>query len=162
MYWIPAEQFYIEYFLTLGLKPFWTKYHHSFFADVINYGFLTTETNSKAFIYFVVKTTSSESYLKWLYRNFTMAEMTSLHMYLFTNFVYNCVFRKDEKKPHETFPISKKNFTLKMNANLKKELCFENERKSQKRTMFWKWTHILKKKYILKMFLEKWKAINHF
>ena len=129
---------------------------------VINYGFLTTETNSKAFIYFVVKTTSSESYLKWLYRNFTMAEMTSLHMYLFTNFVYNCVFRKDEKKPHETFPISKKNFTLKMNANLKKELCFENERKSQKRTMFWKWTHILKKKYILKMFLEKWKAINHF
>ena len=71
-----------------------------------------------------------------------MAEMTSLHMYLFTNFVYNCVFRKDEKKPHETFPISKKNFTLKMNANLKKnyvlkmnanlkkELCFENERTS--------------------------------
>ena len=26
-----------------------------------------------------------------------MAEMTSLHLYLFTNFVYNCVFRKDEK-----------------------------------------------------------------
>ena len=51
-----------------------------------------------------------------------MAEMTSLHMYLFINFVYNCVFRKDEKKPHETFPISKKNFTLKMNANLKKNI----------------------------------------
>ena len=65
-----------------------------------------------------------------------MAEMTSLHMYLFTNFVYNCVFRKDEKKPHETFQISKKNYILKMNAHLEKELRFENERTSQKRTTF--------------------------
>ena len=59
-----------------------------------------------------------------------MAEMTSLHMYLFTNFVYNCVFQKDEKKPHETFLISKKNYILKMNAHLEKELRFENERTS--------------------------------
>ena len=65
-----------------------------------------------------------------------MAEMTSLHMYLFTNFVYNCIFWKDEKKPHETFYISKKNYILKMNAHLKKELRFENERASQKRTKF--------------------------
>ena len=35
-------------------------------------------------------------------------------MYLFTIFVYNCVFQKDEKKPHETFHISKKNYILKM------------------------------------------------
>ena len=59
-----------------------------------------------------------------------MAEMTLLHMYLFTNFVYNCFFWKDEKKPRETFPFSKKNYILKMNANLKKEVCFENERTS--------------------------------
>jgi hypothetical protein len=67
-----------------------------------------------------------------------MAEMTPLHMYLFTNFVYNCVFRKDEKKPHETFPISKKNFTLKMNANLKKELHFENVFGSEKQLIIFK------------------------
>ena len=57
-------------------------------------------------------------------------------MYLFTNFVYNCVFRKDEKKPHETFQFSKKDNILKMNAHLEKELRFENERTSQKRTTF--------------------------
>ena len=79
-------------------------------------------------------------------QKFQMTEMTSLHMYLFTNFVYNCVFRKDEKKPHETFPISKKNFTLKMNANLKKEL---------KKNYVLKMNAHLEKKYILKMFLEK-------
>ena len=94
----------------------------------------------KLYIYFVVKTTSSVELFEVTHRNFKMAEMTSLHMYLFTNFVYNCVFRKDEKKPHETFPISKKNFTLKMNANLKKrtkkELCFENERTSWKKIHF--------------------------
>ena len=37
----------------------------------------------------------------------------------------------------------------------KKELHIENECTSWKRTTFWKWTHILKKNYILKMFLEK-------
>ena len=80
----------------------------------------------KLYIYFVVKTTSSVELFEVTHRNFKMAEMTSLHMYLFTNFVYNCVFRKDEKKPHETFPISKK-------------------------TTYWKWTHILKKNYVLKV-----------
>ena len=44
----------------------------------------------------------------------------------------------------------------------KKRTPIENERKSWKITTYWKWTHILKKNYILKMFLEKWKAINHF
>ena len=92
----------------------------------------------KLYIYFVVKTTSSVELFEVTHRNFKMAEMTSLHMYLFTNFVYNCVFRKDEKKPHETFPISKKNYISKMNAHLKKELHIENEHTSQKRTTFWK------------------------
>ena len=55
-----------------------------------------------------------------------MAEMTSLHMYLFTNeqiFVNKrvfTVFRKKEKKTHKTFPMFE-TFSLKMNAHFEKE-----------------------------------------
>ena len=44
-----------------------------------------------------------------------MAEMTSLHMYLFTN---ECLqfFGKRKKKTHETFPMFG-TFSLKMNAH---------------------------------------------
>ena len=59
-----------------------------------------------------------------------MAEMTLLHMYLFTNFVYNCFFRKDEKKPYKTSQF------LKMKTPFKKEQHFENENTFQKRTTF--------------------------
>ena len=64
----------------------------------------------KLYIYFVVKTTSSVELFEGTHRNFKMAEMTSLHMYLFTNFVYNCVFRKDEKSL--TKPVTKNSYLL--------------------------------------------------
>ena len=49
-------------------------------------------------------------------------------------FVYNCVFRKDEKKTSRN--LSHSFHILKMNAHFEKELHFENERTFRKRTTF--------------------------
>ena len=62
-----------------------------------------------------------------------------------------------------------------MKTPFEKESHFENENTFRKRTMFWKWKHLVKKNHILRMevhsemylenenvFLEKWKVINPF
>ena len=85
----------------------------------------------KLYIYFVVKTTSSVK----LFEDFevTLQKFHNgwndfiAHVFVYKLCLQLC-FSERWKKPHETFPISKKNFSLKMNANLKKELCIENER----------------------------------
>ena len=72
-------------------------------------------------------------------------------------------------KKEKTFHI------LKMKTPFEKESHFENENTFRKRTMFWKWKHLVKKNHILRMevhsemylenenvFLEKWKVINPF
>jgi len=73
------------------------------FTYIINYGFLTTETNLKALYIFV--TTSS----------------VKLFVVNVQIFVYNCVFRKKEKQHSKTFHI------LKMKAHFEKEPHFENK-----------------------------------
>ena len=112
----------------------------------------------KLYIYFVVKTTSS---VKLFDKKVTIQKFhNGRNDFIAHVFVYKwvfTVFRKKEKKTHETFPMFE-TFSLKMNAH-------------------WKWTRISKKNHILKMnahfekephfedesmFLEKWKAINPF
>ena len=67
-------------------------------------------------------------------------------MYLFTIFVYNCVFRKDDKKPHETFHISKKNYILKMAHGTFKNSLYHIQGLISKRAHFNR--SIIKKQHI--------------
>ena len=73
---------------------------------IIDYRFLTTETNLKTlYIFRCLFTTSS----------------VKLFVVNVKIFVYNCVFRKKKKNTHETFHI------LKMKTHFEKEPHFENE-----------------------------------
>ena len=98
----------------------------------------------KLYIYFVVKTTSSVKLFEVTIQKFH----NGWNDFIAHVFVYKwvfTVFRKKEKKTHETFPMFE-TFSLKMNAH-------------------WKWTRISKKEPHFEnesIFLEKWKAINPF
>ena len=71
--------------------------------DIMNYRFLTTETNSKALYIFRCFLTQP------LISKAIFSDCTDLCLQIF---VYN-VFRKKEKNPHETFHIFKMNSFLK-------------------------------------------------
>ena len=92
----------------------------------------------KLYIYFVVKTTSS---VKLFDKKVTIQKFQNgRNDFIAHVFVYKwvfTVFRKKEKKTHETFPMFG-TFSLKMNAHWK-WMRIENECAFRKRTTFWKW-----------------------
>ena len=79
---------------------------------MINYRFLTTETNLKALYIFCC------CFLHNLISKAICSDCTDFCLQIFVD---NCVFRKKEKKTHETFHI------LKMKTHFKKEPHFEND-----------------------------------
>ena len=92
-----------------------------FEQDVVNYRFLTTETNSKALYIFPYFNTTSSVKL------FVVTVQIFVYKFLFT-----IVFFGKRKKPHETFHIFKmkthfeKKNILKMKAHSKPHLENEN------------------------------------
>ena len=82
---------------------------------IINYRFLTTETNLKALYIFCC-----------FYNHISKAICSDCTDFWLQIFVYNCVFRKKEKQHSQNLSH------------------FENKSTFQKRTTFWKWKLILK------------------
>ena len=111
----------------------------------------------KLYIYFVVKTTSS---VKLFDKKVTIQKFQNgRNDFIAHVFVYKwvfTVFRKKEKKTHETFPMFG-TFSLKMNAHWK-WMPTENECALKMNANFEKEPHFENES----IFLEKWKAINPF
>ena len=102
----------------------------------MNYGFLTTETNSKALCIFCC------------FFNITSVKLfvVTVQIFVYIFFVYNCVFRKKEKKNSQNLShFENENTFLKRKWNT-----------FRKRITFWEWKFI--PKCILKMKTRFWKV----
>ena len=96
--------------------------------NIMNYGFLTTETNSNAlYIFHGFHHLISKAIFKE-YPSSYGSSLVTVQIFVYKS-LFTMFFGKRNKEPHETFHIfSHFHISLKMNARFEKKSHFENER----------------------------------